>query len=219
MLDEIAKIKEKLESGENVRRYFWKAVGEVKRSQIDDPKVIDALSQIRETLFEKRLIISFRTGFLLFSTLFVLINILFLHVSLTMKEGIAKVIALLIIETGNIYTSFLAGRCIGFIASGIGAEGFYRYAHLEFGVKVNFRDYLTVEPKKRVILYSGAILLEHIILLAHAVFLFAIDSYWEIPAFLLAVNLPFSYLIHRIARTGELHRLIREIKILKSAGK
>jgi len=38
MLDEIAKIKEKLESGEDVRRYFWKAVGRLRDPRLMTPR-------------------------------------------------------------------------------------------------------------------------------------------------------------------------------------
>jgi len=217
--EKIDEIERRLEAGEDIRRDFWKLVGEVKRSQIRDESIINKISQIRDRLFEKETVMGFREGFALFSTLFLLFNLLFFYASLKMVNGVIKAFAILGIEIGVIYASFLVGRCIGSIISGISVDGFYRYSPLEFGVKMSYRSYLKAEPLNRVVLFSGAVILEHLILLIHLIFLFSINSYWIIPAFFLIVNLPFSYLIHKIAKTGELHRLLREIKILKEAKK
>jgi len=213
--EKINEIERRLEAGEDVRKEFWRLAGEVKRSRIREDDVINRLSRIRDRLFEKETVIGFREGFALFSILFLLFNFLFFHASLKMENGAVKAITILGIEIGIVYTSFLVGRCIGSLISRIGVDGFYRYSNLEFGVKMNYRDYLKAEPVNRVILFSGAIFLEHLILAIHLIFLLTINSYWIIPAFILIINLPFSYLIHRIARTGELHRLLRELRIFR----
>ena len=217
--ENLSEIERRFESGEDVRRDFWKLVGEVKRSGIEDEEIIERISRIRDALFGRRMVMGFRKGFILFSVLFALFNILFFIASLVLENGPFKAIAILGAEIGVIYSSFLTGRCIGAVISGIGVDGFYRYTPLELGVKMNYRSYLRARPESRVILFSAAIVLEHLILAAHTLFLMSINSYWIIPALILAANLPFSYLIHKYARTGELHRLLRELRILRDIRK
>ena len=217
--EELIEIKRRLENGENIRKDFWRLVGQVKRLQICDEQVISLVSEIRERLFERKIIVGFRLGFALFSAILIFLNIVFIYTSLWMESGMIKAFITIAVEIGVIYVSFLVGRIIGSIVSGIGIEGFYKYSPLEFGVKLNYRDYLIANPKKRVALYSGALVMEHFILLTHLIFLYAVQSYWIIPAFFLAVNIPFSWLVHRFAGTGELHRLLRELRIMKEIEK
>ncbi len=212
---ELDDIERRLLAGEDIRKDFWKLVGRVKRLRVKDDETIERLSSMREKIFKRKILMGFNSGFFLFSTFFVLFNLVFIYLSLGLEEGLPKAFGIFVTEFGVIYFTFLVGRCLGSLLSGIGIDGFYRYTPFEFGVKVNYRDYLKAEPKRRVLLYTGAIALEHIILIVHVVFLYAINSYWMIPAFFLAVNLPFSYLMHRYGKTGELHRFLRELKIMR----
>ncbi len=216
VLKKIEEIEKKLERGEDVRKEFWKIAGEIKRLQTDE-EIIERASRIRDQLFQRRIILSFKSGFALFLTLFIAFNLLFFHVSTSFEDSVAKALMIFGIEVGTIYTSFLVGRCVGSIVSGINVDGFYRYSVLEFGVKMNYRDYLRAEPIKRVILFSSALILEHFILALHTVYLIPVSDFWVIPAFFLVINLPVSYIIHRKAKTGELHRLLREMKIMKES--
>ncbi len=219
LLQKINEIERRLEAGENIRKDFWKLVGDVKRKKIHEDVIINKISRIRDELFEKETVMGFREGFALFSMLFFLFNLLFFYVSLKMENGLIKAIFILGSEIAVLYTSFLVGRCIGSIISGIDVDGFYKYTPFEFGVKMNYKSYLKAEPLDRVVLFSGAIFLEYLVLAVHLIFLFSTNSYWFIPAFILAINLPFSYLIHKLAKTGELHRLLREIKIMREVSK
>lgn len=215
-LDELESIEKSLETGEDVRKDFWKLVGKVKRERVTNDEVLKRIAMIRDRMFRKKLILSYRAGAVLFSTMFLLFNVLFFMTATLMSPGTVKAGLILTLELTVMYFAFLLGRCAAASLLGIKVDGFYRYMPFEFGVKINYLSYLKARQRDRVLLYAGAIVLEHITMLAHTLFLLAIkSSYWVIPAFFLVVNLPFSYAIHRMAKTGELHRLLREYRILK----
>ncbi len=215
LIQELEEIERRLEKGEDVRKDFWRIVGKIKRQQISDEEVLRRAAGLRDMMFERRVILSYRTGFILFLSVFLALNALFVAAAFG-KDGSAKALAILVIEVCTIYFAFLTGRCVAARISGIEVDGFYRYSPLEFGVKVDYLSYLKAKQIGRVVLYSGAILLEHVTMLIHTLFLLAIrSSYWAIPAFFLVINLPFSYIIHKKAKTGELHRLLREYRILR----
>ncbi|WP_456477621.1 hypothetical protein [Geoglobus ahangari] len=215
LLNELERIETELKEGKEVRREFWRVVGRIKRESVRDEEVLRKAAEIRDRIFGRRIIIGFWPGFLAFLFLFTLSNIL-LYTTATspVSEGL-KLAGIVVAELLTLYFTFLVGRCISALLAGIKVEGFYRYSPLEFGVKVDYLSYLKATQERRVLLYSGAIVLEHLVMLIHAVFLYGVGSYWIVPALLLLANLPFSYVIHRTANTGELHRLIRELRIMR----
>ena len=214
--NELNRLEKSLERNEDIREDFWRIVGRVKRQGIKDENILKRITRIRDEIFGKRIILSYNTGKVIFSSLFVLFNILMFLTSLFVNQEAVKAGLIFFIELAVLYFAFLTGRCVAARISGIEVDGFYRYTPLELGVKVNYLSYLKARQIDRVVLYSGAILLEHVTMFIHTLFLLAIRSgYWTIPAFFLVINLPFSYIIHKKAKTGELHRLLREYRILR----
>ncbi len=218
LIQELEEIERRFKKSEDIRKDFWRLVGKIKRQQISDDKILRRVAKLRDLMLERRVILSYRTGFILFLSVFLVLNVLLIVVAFG-KSGLVNALAIFVIEVCTIYFAFLTGRCVAARVSGIEIDGFYKYSPLEFGVKVNYLSYLKAEPLNRVVLFSGAIILEHVILMVHMIFLLIVNSYWIIPALILATNLPFSYLIHRYARTGELHRLLREMKIMREIRK
>lgn len=223
---ELDTIKNRLKSGElsnQLKMDFWKVVGSVKRispSQLDDD-ILDRVVDLHNRFFEKRIVLSYRKGAVLFFVLLVITYSLFIWLATHPEMSwILKTLPAFLFEGAVMYFSFLTGRCLGGFLSGIRFQGFYRYNPVELGVKLDFRSYLKAEQKKRVVLFATPILWEHLILVSQAVLLFVLSSdlTW-IPVLFIAVNLPFSYLVHRKFRTGELHRLLRELKILREITK
>ncbi|AIY90741.1 hypothetical protein [Geoglobus acetivorans] len=216
ILDELERIEKKLKRGEDVRREFWLLAGRIKRSNVRDDDILSRVARIRDEMFDRKVLFGFRAGFSAFSFLFILSNTLLYLIAFKPMPDNLKLVSIAAVELAALYTSFLVGRCLSATLTGIEVDGFYRYTPLEFGVKINYLSYLKASQRDRVLLYSGAIVLEHITMLAHTLFLLSIkSSCWIIPAFFLIANLPFSYLMHRAMRTGELHRLIREYRILR----
>lgn len=214
--NELERIEKKLKKGEDAKREFWMLVGRIKRSNVLDDDVLARVASIRDEVFGRRVLFGFKAGFLAFLFLFILSNALLYPITIKPMPENLKLAGIVGVELTALYTSFLVGRCLSAIITGIRVDGFYRYTPLEFGVKMDYMSYLKASQRDRVLLYSGAIVLEHITMLAHTLFLLSMkSSYWIIPAFFLTVNLPFSYLMHRLAKTGELHRLLREYKILR----
>ncbi|MBE8538777.1 hypothetical protein [Geoglobus acetivorans] len=216
ILDELEKIEKKLKKGEDAKREFWMLVGRIKRSNVLDDDMLARVASIRDEMFDRRILFGFKAGFLAFLFLFILSYALLYLIAFKPLPDNLRLAGIVGVELTALYTSFLVGRCLSAILTGIKVDGFYRYTPLEFGVKINYLSYLKASQRDRVLLYSGAIVLEHVTMLVHTLFLLSIKSiYWIIPAFFLTVNLPFSYLMHRMVKTGELHRLIREFRILR----
>ncbi len=209
ILDELEDIERKLARGEDVekvRREFWKVVGKIKRSGVSDEVVLKA-SELREKLFRGKIVMGYRLGAAVFTVGFLTSYVLFILFA-------DQLLVAVLIELAVVYFAFLLGRIMGAAISGIGVDGFYKYNPLEFGVKVNYRDYLRAKQSERVVLYAFAIVWIHVVLLTQLALVYPSEAF-VIPLFLLIVYLPFSYIIHLKLKTGELSRLIKELRILR----
>ncbi len=207
----VEELKEKVERGEDVKAQFWKIVGEVKRRDVDK-EVLRDIAEIRDLIFDKKTVLSAKTGNILFPILFLLSNASFLYAALTK----VSFVLLLLLEAIVLYFTFLNGRVLGSRLTGIKIEGYYRLNPVELGMKLDFESYLKVPQKSRVLFFLTPILFEHAVLLFHALILYLAKTelHW-IPLLFVFVNIPFSYLVYRVKKTGELYRFLRELKILK----
>ncbi len=202
-------------SGEEAKREFWKIIGKIKRKEIVvSNSDIEELCKIREKLFKKRIVLSTGKGRLLFSFGFVLAVTFFVWLN-TVDFNDLDYLLIFVAELPVIYFGFLVGRLLGGSISGIRFDGFYLYTPIEFGVKVNCKDYLKSKQLNRVLLYATTLVFQAFVMLFLTAVVYAFKPHALIvPLFFLLLWLIGSYIIHRVARTGELHRFLRELKIL-----
>ena len=204
----------------DVKKKFWKAIGKIKRmgpSEIDE-RTLDLASSLREKLYPRKLILSATGGFVFTLLGFITTFLLFVWVVITINfEFVITAAIIFLVTFANLYFSFLLGRCLGITFSGIKIDGFYRYSPMEFGVRMNYKAYLKAPQKKRVVLFGTTIVFEITTLLIETGFiaLFSDIKYTIVPLGVLFIWLAGSYIIHKKARTGELHRFLRELKIQK----
>ncbi len=203
-----------------VRREFWKIVGELKRVEIQlDDEILEKVARVHDCLWKDRKVLSYRISVLIFA-IFLLSCCFFAYLALYKPE--IPIPAGVVIECIVIYSGFLTGRCLAGFITGIRFEGFYRYNPLELGMKLDIRSYLKAGQKRRVLLFAIPILWVHGVLALQIILLSLLPSpsstpsplIW-IPVIFLLSYIPFSYLIHVKFRTGELHRFLRELKILR----
>ncbi len=230
-MSEIEEIKKQFdEKGDTkeVRKAFWRIVGRVKRGEFQtnetNEKIIEEITEIRERLFKKRVILSTTIGAILFPTGFAISMIVFIwinrvhafsaYLSAYLSESLSLYFLLFLSELPVIYFGFLTGRLLGGIFSGIRFDGFFRYSPLEFGVKVNYKSYLQASQWKRATLYGTTIFFQVIVMLALVliVYEYHVDAIL-IPIAFLFLWIAGSTIIHKKAKTGELHRFLRELKI------
>ncbi len=216
MKEEISRISQGVERGdEEARKEFWRIVGRVKRGEITvTEEDIEELRKIRDKLFRKRIILSAKKGSVLFPLGFLTSTAIFLWANFLNLPSTYLYLSIFLLEVPVIYFGFLTGRLLASFVSGIGFEGFYQYSPLEFGVKLNYRDYLAASQSKRVTLYATTLCFQGVVLVALSavVFLFNPDAVL-IPVGFLVLWLIGSLIIHYTAKTGELHRFLRELKI------
>ncbi|RLI79904.1 hypothetical protein DRP05_02285 [Archaeoglobales archaeon] len=215
MRDEILRLSQELEGKEDevIKKKFWRIVGKVKRGEIEvSEEDIEELSKIRDRFFKKRIVLSAKKGSILFPIGFVASLAIFLWVNL--NANAYTYILLFLSELFVIYFCFLTGRLLGCLISGIGFDGFYLYTPLEFGVKINYRDYLRKKQRNRVILYGTTLCFQGFVMVVLLIIVY-IYKPWIIfiPLIFLILWLFGSIAIHYIAKTGELHRFWRELKI------
>ena len=203
------------ENSENLKKEFWKLIGRIKRGEIPvTDSDIEELCKMREKLFKKRIVLSTKIGSLLFSFGFVLAVTSFVWLNTVDFNGLDYLL-IFVTELPVIYFGFLVGRLLGGLISGIRFDGFYLYTLIEFGVKVNCKDYLKSKQSNRVLLYATTLVFQAFVMLFLTAVVYAFKPHALIvPLFFLLLWLIGSYIIHRVARTGELHRFLRELKIL-----
>lgn len=223
LIDELNQIELELKEKDNkpeVAKRFWKVVGKIKRMNIDevDDSLIMKAAEIRSKLFKKKVILSSNKGIVLFSFGFITALLVFIWFILYFPSTSAFIFyfTFFVLELFVLYFTFLVGRIIGGLLSGVKFEGFYKFSPLEFGMKLDYASYLKSTQKNRALFFGFTILWEHIILMFQLVFawLFRPEGIW-VPLVFLIILLPSQYVIHRFAKEGELHRFIRELKILR----
>ncbi len=219
---EIQEIRRKLDEKEDtkeVRKAFWRLVGRVKRREFQmNGEIIEKITEIREMLFKKRVILSTKKGAILFPLVFLISVTFFSWINIcssgVMLSSFSIIPLLFLSEFLVLYFGFLTGRLLGGVLSSIEFDGFYRYSPLEFGAKVNYKSYLKASAWKRVVLYGTTILFQGTVMLILVLIVYEYNR----DAVLLPIAFLFfwifgSFIIHLKGRTGELHRFLRELKI------
>ena len=218
MREEILKLSQEIEKGKNEEtiRKFWKIVGKIKRGMEVNEEDIVELCRIRDRIFEKKIVLSTKKGSTLFPTGFVVSLAIFLWINFGnfSCQYNYQHLLLFFAELFVIYFGFLTGRLLGGFISGIRFDGFYLYTPLEFGVKVNFKDYLKKKQRNRVILYGTTLCFQAFTMLALLILVYLFNPQATyIPLSFLLLWLFGSIAIHYMAKTGELHRFLRELRI------
>jgi len=202
-----------------VRRKFWRLVGRIKRGDFPvNEETIEEITKIRERLFKKRVILSTTKGAVLFPSSFLISMLLFCWINVCAQSlspsSFTIHLPLLLSESLVLYFGFLTGKLLGGAFSGIKFDGFFRYSPLEFGVKVNYKSYLLAGAWKRVALYGTTISFQVAVMSVLVLIVYKYNA----DAVLLPIAFLFfwlfgSFVMHLKARTGELHRFLRELKI------
>jgi hypothetical protein len=224
LLEQLEDLKRKLQDASEdakdanrLKKEFWRIIGKIKRLPEVSDEIAGRAAEIHSLLFIKRTVLDFRNGALVFSGFLVLTYSLFFWIALHAElKNFQKSLLALFVEFPILYLSFLTGRCLAGVISGIKFKGFYRYNPFELGLRLDYYSYLRAGQQRRVLLFGIPILWEHLILLSQLIVLLKYNqSLIWIPGIFLISNLPFSYLIHKKLKTGELHRFLREMKILR----
>jgi hypothetical protein len=213
--EKIEEIRKGIERGdEKARKEFWRLVGKIKRGEISLTAAnIEEISGIRDRLFGRRVVLSVRAGSIIFPAGFLLSLLIFIWSNL-LRENAYTFLYIIFSELSAIYFGFLTGRLLGGVVSGIGFEGFYRYSPLEFGVKVSYPAYLRASQKRRVMLYATTFFFQGMVMVGLVAIAYALNpQVILIPLGFLLLWLIGSIAIHYIAKTGEFHRLLRELRI------
>ncbi len=209
-------VEEKIKRGEDAKKDFWKLVGVIKRTEEVDEEVLIRIAKLRDEIFDKQLILSLKSGIAIFTSLIVLTNVLFFLIASENFQFLLKAALLFAVESAVVYSSFIVGRLIGSLITGIKITGFYKYNPLELGMKLDIVSYLKAKQKNRVIFFLTPIVFENLVFLFQSFLLAYLNNefYW-VPLVLVILNFPFSYAIYKFKKTGELYRFIREVKILR----
>ncbi len=209
-------VEEKIKRGEDAKKDFWKLVGVIKRTEEVDEEVLIRIAKLRDEIFDKQLILSLKSGIAIFTSLIVLTNALFFLIASENLQFLLKAALLFAVESAVVYSSFIVGRLIGSLITGIKITGFYRYNPLELGMKLDIVSYLKAKQKNRVIFFLTPIVFENLVFLFQSFLLVYLNNefYW-VPLVLVILNFLFSYAIYKFKKTGELYRFIREVKILR----
>lgn len=223
---ELAEIEKRLlEEGDTpeIRKQFWRIVGKVKRLPPDqvDNLLFHKIAEIRNVLFKKKIILSYKKGAILFFLGLISTYLLFIWYAFNLLfSGLYNLVILVLLDFVVLYFSFLTGRCIASKLTGIKFEGFYQYDPLEFGMKLDYVSYLKAGQGKRVVLFAIPLIWEIVILISQTLTLwfYSIQGY-EIPAFFILLMAISQYAIHKTAKTGEFHRFLREFKIYREIRK
>ena len=153
--EDLLKIEERLENEgdtKKVRRAFWRIVGRIKR--LSPPEVseeeIKKAAEIRNRLFKQSVILSVRTGLILFFLMFLLFFAAYIWVLLYLPLDILWLnVILLLLGILILYGTYPLGRYLGGVVAGVKFEGFYRYSPAEFGLKIEYISYLKARPRRR----------------------------------------------------------------------
>ena len=202
-----------------VKKLFWKTISKIKRSkpnEIND-QVVELASLLRDKLYPRKIVLSSSKGYAFALSGFILTFLLFLWILISVNFGfMLNTVIIFFAIFVNLYFTFLFGRCLGSLASSIRIEGFYMYDPLEFGIKMDYKTYLKASQGKRVLLFGTTIFFEVIVLLVETFIVFLINTtYAIVPMGILLIWVVGTYAIHKKARTGEMHRFLRELNILR----
>ncbi|MFX0168579.1 MAG: hypothetical protein ACFE89_04385 [Candidatus Hodarchaeota archaeon] len=213
-----------------VRKAFWRIVGKMKRlhpSSLSE-NAIEKAAAIRNRLFGKPVILSVQTGLLVFLILAILAFAAFTWVLLFFESALTafivlplgmSIIALNVVL--GIITIFVAygvypwGRYLGGVIARIRFEGFYRYSPGELGLKIEYTSYLKTTQSRRKWVFGFPIpwVFSFIFVLIPIARLLNSAGIWA--PLIISILFALFYLVIYKAKTGELYRFIRELKIAR----
>ena len=218
-LEEVELLLKEKKNTKQAKRRFWRVISQIKRTnpnEIDD-HVVELASSLRDKLYPRKIILSPPKGAVLITIGFFITLMLFLWVLKTINFGfIINAVILFFALAINLYFTFLLGRCVGSLVSGIKIDGFYMYDPLELGIKMNYRTYLKASQSRRVLLFGTTLIVELTVMLIETYLTFIFKpNYVYVPILLILIWIVGLYVIHKKVKTGEMHRFLRELKILK----
>jgi len=214
----------------HVRTAFWRIVGKMKRqnpSRLTEAE-IDRAAAIRNRLFKQPVILKVRTGLLLFFITALFAFFAFLWALFYFESSLAMIVslppgitAILLNITLGIFTIFIAygiypwGRFLGGLIAHVRFEGFYRYSPGELGLKIEYTSYLKTSQSRRKWVFGFPIpwVFAFIIILVPITWLLNPAGIWA--PLIICILFVFFYLVIYRAKTGELYRFIRELRIAR----
>lgn len=200
-----------------VRRVFWRLVGQIKRldsNEISD-EVIEKAAEIRNSLFKQKVVLSIRKGLSIFSFTAILSFAVFVWANLFLSLDILWMnIVLFLICFVLMYSLYPLGRYLGGLVACVKFEGLYRYSPGELGLKIEYVSYLKTTRRRRKWVFGIPIAWIVIFLFLELTIIFFLNpiGIWA-PIFSIAFYVVFLVALHRLSKTGELYRFIRELRI------
>lgn len=211
-----------------VRRTFWRTVGQIKRLDHNEAseEIIVKTTAIRNHLFKQEVVLSVRKGLAIFffvylvallGYLWVLIYFeatLDLFIILPMPIRIVVLNSLLLtICIFVAYGSYPWGRYLGGLIARVDFEGFYRYSPGELGLKIEYASYLRTTQSRRKWVYGFPIIwvFGSLILLAPITWILNPSGIWAPSIIICLFGIFYVAIYYR--KTGELYRFIRELRI------
>ena len=232
-LSDLEKIEHRLDTEgdtDNTRKSFWRIIGKMKRqdpASLDEAEIQKAAA-IRNRLFKQPVIVGVRIGLLMFSITAIVGFLAFFWVMFYFESNLAMLIPIppglsviiLNVELG-IITVFIAygvypvGRYLGGVIARVRFEGFYRYSPGELGLKIEYRSYLKTTQSRRKWVFGFPIpwVFTFIFILLPITWIWNPAGIWA-PAIILILFAVFYLVIYR-AKTGELYRFMRELRIAR----
>jgi hypothetical protein len=220
LLESLLAIEDQLEKEgdtKQVRKAFWRIVGKIKR--LDSPEisddVIEKAAEIRNQLFKQKVIIGVRKGLFIFSIGAILFFAIFLWANLFLSLDVLWMnVVLFLICFVLLYCLYPIGRYLGGLTANVKFEGLYRYSPGELGLKIEYESYLKTTRRRRKWVFGIPILWIVIFLFLELFIILFLNpiGIWS-PLISIIFYIVFLVAIHRFARTGELYRFIRELRI------
>lgn len=224
ILDELLKIEKRLQvegDTDRLRKEFWRLVGRIKRldrSEVDD-ETLEKATAIRNRLFKKRVILSVEKGLPLFLTGWIVSFALFVYINLYASLDFLYMATLLFI-TGVmvVYFGHPVGRYLGGLIGKIRFDGFYRYSPGELGLKIEYTSYLKSGQRGRILLFGTSVFWTISMILVQLVIVLSFNpDGLPVPIILLIMMVLALTIGHYAKKTGELHRLLREVRIARES--
>lgn len=231
ILSDLQSIEHRLETeGDTpqVRRPFWRTVGQIKRlapNEISEDIIVKT-TEIRNRLFKREVVLTIRKGLAIFFFVFLLAMLGYLWVLLYFEPTLALFIILpvpilllvlngllLIICVFVAYGSYPWGRYLGGLIARVNFEGFYRYSPGELGLKIEYASYLRTTPSRRKWVFGFPIIwvFGSLAILIPITWIINPSGIWAPLLIICLFGIFYVAIYYR--KTGELYRFMRELRI------
>ncbi len=213
-----------------IRRTFWRTVGQIKRLAPNEVSedIIVRTTEIRNRLFKPEVVLTIRKGLAIFFIVFLLAMFGYLWVLLYFEPTLALFIILpvpifLVVLNGLLliicvfvaYGSYPWGRYIGGLIARVDFEGFYRYSPGELGLKIEYASYLRTTQSRRKWVFGFPIIwvFGSLIFLIPITWILNPSGIWA-PLIIISLFGIFYVAIY-YRKVGELYRFLRELRIAR----